>query len=1184
MQHLYFLFFIRDNRFGLLRKLIVFWFVVIGALAHTSLEAQIPQEKVIRMTVPEQDSVVHLDPWIIRESFQVFADTLSLPPENWSLQSTSGEWSWDVPPEDRNTFDSLRFHYEIWPLDLPASIFNREWIEIDTTESESGSGETEQVSRLVRQQDLFGDTELQRSGSIRRGVVVGSAQDFSLESGMRFDINGNITEDLELAASLTDRSTPIQPDGTTQTLREFDQVYIRLQHELGMLQMGDIDMQLDQSNFAVIDRRLQGVDIQTDLDRYGNYQGSAAVVRGEYREMQFNGEDGVQGPYRLTGVNDEKFIIVLAGTERVYINGRRMDRGEENDYVIDYGLGEITFTSNQIITDHSRITVDFQYLQDDYTRTVVATEAGLEELADGRLSFGASVIREADNVNLSTQMLLTDSEREVLRNAGDDPDKAVISGADSVGYRRDADFLLYSKIDTVYQGEQYEIFEHIPGDSSGVYRVDFSRVPEGDGDYHRVGRAANGILYEWAGPGQGNYMPRRQLSRPVEQNMVALRGRFLATSHLELFGEWAGSDFDQNRLSSIDNHNNSDMSFLAGLGLNSYPTRYGPVNFEIKGRYEGEHFAYFDRAREVEFDRRWNISEHAASHEKRLEGSGGWAPTGNTELNIGGGIIERDHFDGRRGDLQILSREEGIPALNYFLEYIESENQALEEKGTWWRHRGGIDYDISLPLGNLQPELEFEQEERIQTGINGDSLLPVSLRFFEIGPGLFYQVTDDLRIGSSLSYREDAEVIDGKLQDASRGLTQRYMLNYRQGDVFQTENTVGVRHRRFEEVFQREQQRLDSRGVLVRSVTDYRPWNQFFDTQLLYDANTERRPLLQEAFIEVGPELGQYIWIDHNEDGVQQIDEFFPEQSPNEGAFIKQLIPSEELFPVMTLRLRWRTTLDPSQLIDPFDARYSDRLDFLSGLRWHSVIDLREQNRTEQLEDIYLLRLEKFRDDSLTIQGRLYIEQELEMFRNNPRRELRITGDRMLSQNRQASGQERKKVENITLSSGQRLTRRYRIAVRGGLSRNENKSETFSSRNYSISGGQVRPKLDIRWNQGLQTGAGFSVVRKTDRFPDEPVVMRGYTAFLDSGINIGSKWQSTLRIERRSYTLEGGVVSSMGEFELTDGAGTGNTWHWSVQANYRISDFLRASAQYDGRTLESRPAVQTLRFTLNAVF
>ena len=134
--------------------------------------------------------------------------------------------------------------------------------------------------------------------------------------------------------------------------------------------------------------------------------------------------------------------------------------------------------------------------------------------------------------------------------------------------------------------------------------------------------------------------------------------------------------------------------------------------------------------------------------------------------------------------------------------------------------------------------------------------------------------------------------------------------------------------------------------------------------------------MLQEAYIEVGPELGQYVWIDSNDDGVQQIDEFFPELSPNEGIFVRQYLPSDNLFPVIDLKARLRNELKPLKFLgdnEPIDH-------FLSNIQLRSRFDISENSTTEELSDIYLLKLKKFRNDSTTLQGRLIWEKELDMF------------------------------------------------------------------------------------------------------------------------------------------------------------------------------------------------------------
>ncbi len=213
-------FFLSGNELGLLRKRILFLIVGLCLWAHPDLLAQTSLERERQVPTAGQDSIIILDPWIIPETFRVYADTVLLDDDQWTLHPTRGKWSWDVPESERIRYDTLHLRYDYWPIDLPADIFERELVTIDTTDKQYDPDGTVQVARrALRQQELFADTRLQRSGSLRRGFVAGTNQDLSLESGLNFEISGHITDDVEVVASLTDRSTPIQPDGTTQTLR-----------------------------------------------------------------------------------------------------------------------------------------------------------------------------------------------------------------------------------------------------------------------------------------------------------------------------------------------------------------------------------------------------------------------------------------------------------------------------------------------------------------------------------------------------------------------------------------------------------------------------------------------------------------------------------------------------------------------------------------------------------------------------------------------------------------------------------------------------------------------------------------------------------------------------------------------------------------------------------------------------
>ena len=113
---------------------------------------------------------------------------------------------------------------------------------------------------------------------------------------------------------------------------------------------GDFELEGSPGNFLNFYKRAKGAMFRGNFKLGKNNNGnltstiSGAISKGKFTRNSLRGIEGNQGPYKLQGSNFEQFIVILAGSERVFIDGRLLDRGLNNDYVINYNNAEITFT------------------------------------------------------------------------------------------------------------------------------------------------------------------------------------------------------------------------------------------------------------------------------------------------------------------------------------------------------------------------------------------------------------------------------------------------------------------------------------------------------------------------------------------------------------------------------------------------------------------------------------------------------------------------------------------------------------------------------------------------------------------------------------------------------------------------------------------------------------------------
>ncbi|MFZ9583272.1 MAG: hypothetical protein ACO28O_09900, partial [Crocinitomicaceae bacterium] len=318
------------------------------------------------------------------------------------------------------------------------------------------------------------------------------------------------------------------------------------------------------------------------------------------------GREANQGPYRLTGADNEPFIVILAGTERVYIDGKLLERGQDRDYVIDYNSSELVFTTRNLITKDSRIAVEFQYSDQSYARSLLQSSTQYQRKG---VHVWFNVYQEQDAKNQNLQQELSLSQKSFLEGIGDSIQLARVSSVNQVGYIENQ--LLYAMIDSLGY-DSVLIFSKDP--ATAAYRVYFQYVGPNKGDYVFSEQLALGKTYKWVAPvggiPQGDYTPSRQLITPRKRQFLSSGANVQLNKNNSIETEFALSQFDINTFSALDNAD--DIGQAGKLAWeNVQHWKRDSSSFRWRNTLDAEwlstSFAPIEQFRSIEFDRDWNV-------------------------------------------------------------------------------------------------------------------------------------------------------------------------------------------------------------------------------------------------------------------------------------------------------------------------------------------------------------------------------------------------------------------------------------------------------------------------------------------------------------------------------------------------------------------------------------------------
>lgn len=1039
--------------------------------------------------------------------------------------------------------DTITVYYQIFPFELRTSYFHP----LKTIRPEQiAAAETLRATPAPSTASLFDTGALRKSGTLVRGITIGSDRDLSVESGLNLQVEGRLGRDVDVLALLSDQNTPLQPEGNTATLQEIDKVLIQLQSTHFAATLGDYELQFAGPRFGSYYRKLQGarLDGRTVDD---SLTISGAISKGQYHSNFFLGQEGNQGPYRLTDKEGRTGILVLAGTERVWLDGAPMTRGANNDYTIEYGLGEITFMPRRLITSDSRITVDFQYSAESYGRDIYAAR-GQANLGE-KIGLRTTVISESDARNNPLSFVLTDQSRAAMAAAGDSTRLAQIQQVTVVD-TGSGDY----RYDIVGQDT---IFVYARPDSNGYLNVAFSYIGSGQGSYARQA-SASGFYYYWVGPGQGDYDPILLLPLPERRRLADAEVWAKPTKTTSLKLEGAVSDWDQNTFSSLGDNDNVGFAWSVDGHWNlkeesgsAEGTEFSPLQFDAQARRIENRFAEIDRVQQVEYSRQWNSEEATSTGETAQEAALTVRPIFPLTTKVLYGLLDKegDKFRSERwrGEMNLAGSR--LPSISAQADWIRSSSGFSGRTGFWTRGQTTASYTY----WRFTPSLHYEREHKHDT--YPDSLSGFLFNIY--GAGLNYQA-GPLTLSTMQELRDDQKYRQSLLGDFSRARTQSYKVDLKQwralsGDALYT-------HRR------KSYAAADSAETLTDLAEinlGWTPWSRFLDLLAHYRVNNTQISSIVQIPIYVGPGQGTHVKVG---------DLFFEDP---DGDYILVTQPTGQFQPVVELDASFSLDLDPGRLPKTKKDWVPSPWKYLAS---ETVLNLSEKTKERDVWALYRLDLSKFQGDS-TLYGSILLREDLFLFRQRRDLSLRLRGElsQSLSNLYLSGGQESKK-RLVSLRVRRAFSERWsaQADVERKTDRRDYRTSSASDRDILAWSSALEPvyRPTRAWEIGLRAVGQRDYDRVADllawRYGLEPRLVRSFT----------EKGRAELRGEWHHVSTSADQLP----YEMASGDPPGDNFRWDFRLDYRLSKYLTASVSYNGSKDANRQAIHVGRAEVRAFF
>ena len=367
-------------------------------------------------------------------------------------------------------------------------------------------------------------------------------------------------------------------------------------------------------------------------------------------------------------------------------------------------------------------------------------------------------------------------------------------------------------------------------------------------------------------------------------------------------------------------------------------------------------------------------------------------------------------------------------------------------------------------------------------------------------------------------------------------------------------------------------------SLLGRAEYQVNEWRGLVTGNVLYELGAGQEQKRDFAFLEVPAGQGEYTWIDYNNNGIKELNEFEISRFPDQSKFVRIFRTTNQFIRSNFTGINQNLTLNAASLFK--DSKKSFQI-FLKKLS--NITALRVDKRVLGVGALAFNPYQTNVANDKLLSYNSYFRNSLFFDRQNPVFGLDINYQQNGSKILLTNGFDSRNRTESSVRLRWNFIRKANFMVEFKQGDKQYLSELFSANNYKIKFYETVPEFSYQFTNNFKTilSGGLSTQQNAGEYGGESTL--NFRISSEIKYNLLKKGIFSARANSINNQFEGKNNSSVG-YEMLDGLQPGNNLTWNVGFQRTISNGIQLNFTYEGRKSADVRAIHTGGMQVRAFF